>query len=164
MITPGSMQTLTFELDPGHSLSQARRSPQQLSYLVGYVPDLALTALSGDHGAAFHWTGPVTVTFTASVRNAGVLTSSAGTVHFKLLTPGGGLVLERTAAVPPLAPGAATQAAAGLPVAAPGPYTLAANVAPDAGPDLYHANDALSVSLFAAVQQTCLPLVTRTMP
>ena len=160
-ITPGSMQTITFELDPAHSISQARRSPQQLTYLVGYVPDLAVTALSGDRGTAFRWTAPVTETFTASVRNDGVLTSSTSTVHFKLMTPGGALVLERTASAPVLAPGATAQAVTGLPIASPGPYTVMATVAPDAGLDLSQANDQLSVPLFAALQQLFLPVIDR---
>jgi hypothetical protein len=161
VITPGSMLTLTFELDPGHTINQARRSPQTLSYLVAYVPDLALTALTGDHGIAFRWTAPLTATFTASVSNGGILTSSTSTVHFRLLAPGGGVVLERTAGVPPLAPGATAQAIAGLPIAAPGVYTVSALITPDAGLDLSAANDMLSVPLFAALHQTFLPILQR---
>ena len=161
VITPGSMQTLTFELDSGQTVSQARRSAQQLSYLVGYVPDLALTSLTGDHGSPFHWTAPVTISFTANVRNVGVLTSSTSTVHFRLLTPGGGLLLERTAAVPPLAPGATATAVAGLPITAAGRYTVAVSVTPDVGLDLSAANNALNLPLFAALDQNFLPVMGR---
>jgi hypothetical protein len=161
LITAGTMQTLTFELDPNHTLGQPRRSPQQLTYLVGYVPDLALTTLAGDLGTAFHWTTPVTATYTATVRNSGVLTSSTSIVHFRL-QGGGGPGLERTVAVPALAPGAAALAVAGLPIAAPGPYTLTATVVPDAGLDLSQANDTASVPLFAAIQQQFLPIIAHT--
>jgi len=162
-IAPGAWYTLTFTLDPAHTLTQARRQPQSLAYVVGYIPDLALTGLTG-LPPAFLWTAPVTRSISVTVRNAGYLTSPAGTLDFTLRNAAQQVVGSWSAAVGPLAPGATQAVASQVPFLTPGARTLTVAVHPNTGPDLLTTNDMLSVAVFAALQQVRLPVVLRASP
>lgn len=160
VISPGTIYTLTFDLDPAQSLAHPRRSPQSLAYRVGYVPDLALSDLTSSASPAFLWQAPVSRTFTATVHNDGVMNSSFCLVYFVLADSAGNPVDTDTPFAQALAPGAATQVAAVLTVPAPGPYTVTATVL-TGFLDLSADNDARALSFLAAVQQAFLPVLQR---
>jgi hypothetical protein len=160
VLTPGTIYTLTFDLDPAQTLAYPRRSPQSLAYRVGYVPDLAVTALTSPAAPVLVWSAPVWQSFTAHVHNQGVLAAEAGTVLFELRAAGGQLVNQVQAASPALAPGAAGKTVAALLIPSPGPYTVTATILP-AGLDLSALNDGQALGFLAAVQQIFFAVVQR---
>lgn len=162
-IAPGDWYTLTFTLDPAHMLNQARRLPQALTYVVGYLPDLALTSLAG-LPSAFLWTTPSSRPITVTVRNSGYLTSTAATLTFTLRNAAQQVVASWSAPVGALAPGATQLVSSQVPFNTPGWRTLTAAIHPNSGYDLLASNDTLAGPVLAAPYQTWLPLAARPSP
>jgi hypothetical protein len=160
----GYMYTLTFEIDPARTISQAHRSNQQLTYQVGWAFDLAITSLVSDLPTVFEWTGPATPTITATVRNMGNLTSSASDVEFSIANAvTGNLPLVYNVSIPALAPSASVDVTSTLAISSPGTYIVTAAVQPT-GMDLNTQNNAATLNILAALSRLYLPSVFRASP
>jgi hypothetical protein len=159
-LSPPRLYTLTFEIDPEHTIaSNVRRTDQSLTYRLGWAADLALDSLAADQPAVFKWSAPLTVTITATVRNLGNYSSTVSALHFTLPCVGTAC-LDETAAVPELAPGASAEVSTTLVFSAPGYYPITATVEP-AGLDARGDNNSSSRVIMAALAQIHLPLVSR---
>jgi len=146
-VVPGSLYTLTFEIDPAQTITQARRSAQQMTF-VAQPPDLAITLLECDYAGVFYWEQPLSATITATVRNVGYTTSTASLMQLSASITGGTAYLGQAVAVPALAPGAFLQVAGTQAIPSLGAYVITATVQPG-GPDEYAHNDIAALNLLA---------------
>ena len=163
LLAPATLYTVTFEIDPAQTITQARRSEQQLAYPVGWASDLAVTALTSDLPPVFSWINPVTGTVTATIRNAGNLTASVGTAQLSAFNSAAGTWhLSPDLAVPVLAPNASMDISAALVIPSLGLYVVTATV-DYAGLDLNSQNNTAALNILAA-DQVYLPLVFRAAP
>ena len=158
VVTPNTQYVFTFEIDPGHTISQSHRSTQYLAY--PGVTDLAVTSLTSDLPSAFAWISPVTGTVTATIRNVGNLTSSISTAQFSAFNSAAGTgYLLQDLPVPALAPNASTDISTMLVIPSPGLYVVTATVRYD--PDLNMWNNTATFSILAASHWLYLPLMLR---
>jgi hypothetical protein len=161
VVTPNTQYAFTFETDPRHTISQSHRSTQYLTY-PGLI-DLAVTSLTSDVPPTFSWIGPVTCTITATIRNAGDLTSSISTAQFSTFSSVAGTgYLPQDLPVPALTPHASTDISTRLVIPSPGLYVVTATVRYD--PDLNMWNDTATFSTLAASHWLYLPLTLRARP
>lgn len=163
LLSPPRLYTLTFEIDPAHTISHnARRSSQSLTYTVGWAADLALDPLIADQPSTFKWIEPITATITATIRNIGNYSSTAGVMRFSM--PCVGMVcLNEATDVPGLAPGASIEISTALALATPGYYAIAANVE-FPGLDARPENNSSFRAIIATLAQVYLPIVSRASP
>jgi hypothetical protein len=161
VVTPNTQYAFTFEIDPRHTISQSHRSTQYLTY--PGVIDLAVTSLTSDVPPTFSWIGPVTCTITATIRNAGDLTSSISTAQFSTFSSVAGTgYLPQDLPVPALTPHASTDISTRLVIPSPGLYVVTATVRYD--PDLNMWNDTATFSTLAASHWLYLPLTLHASP
>ncbi|HLF25814.1 MAG TPA: hypothetical protein VJG32_05720 [Anaerolineae bacterium] len=163
VLEPGALYTVAFEIDPGQTISQARRTAQALSYPIGWAADLALVSLSSDLPPTFVWSDPTTATLTATIRNVGNFTAATGLVQFELIAAEGALLLTSSVSLPPLAPDAAAAIAQAIALPAPGDYRLRAE-ARYPGVEWTDQNNAAALGILAARMQLHLPLALRNSP
>jgi len=158
LLAPATMYTLTFEIDPARTITQARRSPQQMTYVVGQ-PDLAITLLECDYAGVFYWEQPLSATITATVRNAGYTTSTASLVQLSASVTGGTAYLGQAVAVPALAPGALVQVAGTQMIPSLGAYVITATLQPG-GPDADAQNNTATLGLLATAPDLTITLTS----
>lgn len=160
LLSPPGLYTLTFEIDPAHTVTHnARRSSQTLTYTLGWAADLALDPLVADQPVVFKWIDPLTATITATIRNIGNYSSTVSMIHFTM--PCVGIVcLNEATEIPGLAPGASTEISTALVLLTPGYYVITANVEPS-GFDAHQENNSSSRGIMAALAQIHLPMVSR---
>jgi hypothetical protein len=160
LLAPDTAYTLTFEIDPAHTISQTRRSAQQLAYPVLRWPDPAIESLTGDRPETFVWAGPVTSIVTATIRNGGYGTLASASAHFTATVGDQILYLNSVKEVPLLPPGSSTVVTHLLPLATPGSYVVTATL--DSGdPDLDAGNNHAMLRMFAANAISYLPIMLR---
>jgi hypothetical protein len=135
LLAPGTLYTLTFEIDPAQTINQARRSEQSLTYL-RWQPNLVMTAIKSDYPAVFYWERPVTTTITTSIHNLGYVTSTATSLQLSVAVPGGETYPGETLVVPPLPPDASVDITGSQVMPSLGEHTITATlqlVRPDGG-------------------------------
>jgi len=159
LVTPGDQRLFIFEIDPGHTISQARRSSQVLAY--PGTPDLIVSSLTAGVPPAFLWLTPITTTVTATIRNTGIVTSSPASLSLDWTGPSG--LLRQSKFVLSLAPGASADVTATLPISTSGFYTVSAAIE-YANPESNPHNNTASRNILAAVAQVYLPVVLRSVP
>ena len=139
------MYTLTFEIDPAHTINQARRSGQSLTYL-RWQPNLVMTAIKSDYPAVFYWERPVTTTITTSIHNLGYVTSTATSLQLSASVPGRETYPGETLVVPPLSPDASVDITGSQVMPSLGEHTITATlqlVWPDGG--IYSSSTVLNL-------------------
>ena len=158
-LAPATLYTLTCEVDPAHALNHIHRTNQRLSYLVGWASDLEAASLSSSLPHTLAWTAPITSVITATIRNAGNLTSSVSLIRFDTTTD---LTLtdQATQTVPALAPDAVIGVTTTLLVSSPGAYVVTATVEPS-GLDLNLHNNAITLGILSAITRAYLPIVLK---
>ena len=157
-IAPATLYTFTFEIDPAQTISQARRSPQQLTYVVGQ-PDLAITLLESDYASVFYWEQPLSATITTTVRNTGYTTSTASLVQLSASIAGGTAYAGQAVAVPALAPGASAQVTGTQGIPSLGAYVVTATLQPG-GLDANAQNNIATLSLLATAPDLTITALT----
>jgi hypothetical protein len=157
LLAPATMYTLTFEIDPAHTINQVRRSAQQLIYLVGQ-PDLGIMALTGDYGSVFYWDGPVTATITTTIHNLGYTKSVTGALQLSVSITGG-TTYQGQVTVPALEPDATIDVTSTIVISSLGAYVVTATVLPG-GPDASSSNNIASLNLLAAAPDLTITSLT----
>jgi len=158
LLTPDTMYTLTFEIDPVHTINQARRSAQQLTYVVGQ-PDLAITSLMSDYASVFYWDGPVTATITTTIHNLGYTKSVTGALQLSVSITGGTTYQGQATTVPALEPDAAVDVTSTIVIPSLGAYVITATVLPG-GPDASGSNNIASLNLLATAPDLAVTSLT----
>jgi hypothetical protein len=158
-IQPATPYTFTFELDPGHTINQIRRSDQILTYTL--APDLAVTTMAVGGPSEFLWVKSVTATVTATVANLGFLTStSSSTLQFITATVGGPSYSVGVVPISPLAPNASVNTTGVVTFPKAGFYTVTAQLIPG-GLDLLANDDTQTLNVWAYASRFYLPIMRR---
>ena len=155
---PATMYTLTFEIDPVHTINQARRSAQQLAYVVGQ-PDLAITSLTSDYASVFYWDGPVTATITTTIHNLGNTKSVTGALQLSVSITGGTTYQGQATTVPALEPDATVDVTSTMVIPSLGAYVVTTTVLPG-GPDASGSNNIASLNLLATAPDLTITSLT----
>jgi len=158
LLAPDTMYTLTFEIDPAHTISQARRSVQQLTYVAGQ-PDLAITSLMSDYANVFCWDGPVTATITTTIHNLGYTKSVTGALQLSVSVTGGTTYQGQAITVPTLEPDATVDVTSTIVIPSLGAYAITATVLPG-GPDASGSNNIASLNLLATAPDLTITSLT----
>ncbi len=158
LLAPATVYTLTFEIDPARTITQARRSAQQMTYVMGQ-PDLAITLLESDYAGVFYWEQPLSATITATVRNVGYTTSTASLMQLSASITGETAYLGQAVAAPALAPGAFVQVAGTQVIPSLGVYVVTATLQPN-GPDADTRNNTVTLGLLATAPDLTVTLTS----
>jgi hypothetical protein len=160
-LTATATYTLAFEIDPEHTVDQARRSAQQLSFVLATAPDLAIVSLIGDAHVVDYQGTPITQTITATVRNVGVMPSFPANVEWSASIPNQGTGYWGTLSpVPALAPSASAVVTSTLAISSPGVHVVTATLQ-YGHVELDTRNNAATLSILAASHHIYLPLTLR---
>jgi hypothetical protein len=159
-LSPGTLYTLAFELDPARTLTQTRRSTQRLEYPAGWAADLALAAMTIDVAPNIEWQAPLTTTITGTVLNAGNWTADASAVRVRAVRANQVVVVDEVVGVPALPPGASIDVTATLPLTAPGYYVVTLSVEYE-GVDRNQQNNSAQCTIMVAGNRLYLPIVLR---
>jgi hypothetical protein len=163
-IVSAGMYSLTFEMDPTRTISQVRRTGQQLTHQANVtISDLAITSLTADPSLVFVSAHPATPTLTIILRNLSYLTSSTGIVQLRVLA-GQTDHLSRDLQVPALAPNTSHSITSAVMISEPGRYDVTAALTQYAGSDQCTEDNIAQLSLLGATSQLYLPLAFRSGP